>query len=985
MSAGPKPVRTSINSWNAEYIEQEYQRYLLDADSVGPDLKLFFQGFELALADQLQLPGVTPSTPTNGVRVDSPPPAPPPSTRRAEHSSVPVRITPGAGQPAGQASHFQAVVDDFIDSYRSYGHLVAKLDPFGRERERPLPLTLGYHELSGADLERPVDATALGIEHAVSLREVIERLEQTYCGSIGAEFMHIQSTEQRAWLLEHFESKGGRIPLSRGEKAQILELLTRAEAFEHFLGKRYPGDKRFSLEGSESLIPLLDWVLLTATEHEIEEVVLGMAHRGRLNVLNNIVGKSYQQVFTEFEETWVEDFDDGGGDVKYHRGYSGTRRFPNGRILHIALASNPSHLESVDPVVLGRCRAKQRLRGDTQRHRVIPMLIHGDAAVPGQGMVAEVLNLSQLEGYRVGGTIHVVVNNHIGFTTSPEDARTSRYCTDIAKFIDAPVLHVNGEDPEACVAAAKFALEYRQKFQRDIFIDLWCYRRYGHNEQDEQSFTQPIQTKLIRQKRSVLDEYADRLLNEGTINKADIQAIQHRLDEALEMAQAAARQSPYDPTIDPGSARWKGLTHGYSFEPAQTAVTREALAEVCAALGRVPEGFNVNRKLLPLLKSRANLLETGAISYADAEALAYGTLLIEGHPMRLTGQDVRRGTFSHRHAVLRDQETGEPYVPLNHIRRVCEAPFCPPDPNEPIQAKFCVYDSPLSEQAVLGFDYGYSLADPGMQVIWEAQFGDFANGAQVIIDQYLASAETKWDRWSGLIVLLPHGYEGAGPEHSSARMERFLKLCGGDNMEVVYPSTAAQTFHMFRRPVKRNFRKPLIVMTPKSMLRVPTSHIDELMNGRFEEILDDPMFARGGADRSGVKRVVICCGKFYWELDERRRELGRTDIAIVRVEQVHPFHHSLFRDILNRYPKSAERVYVQEEPRNAAAYLWVGDRMVAEMDLERPRYIGRPVSGSPATGSKRMHKIEQERILSEAIGPKPDAPAETKSKVAASV
>lgn len=973
MSAGPKPVKTSINGWNAEYIEQEYQRYLSDSNSVGPDLKLFFQGFELALADELRPAAEASGPPSNGDGLVAPSPMRPVATGQT------------ARAVAGQASHFQAAVDELIEAYRELGHMAAKLDPFGRPRERPAPLTMEYHGLCESDLDRPVDAAGLGFDAPVRLGDLIQRLEETYCGSIGVEFMHIQDMEQRAWLLERFERHGGRIELSRQQRAHILELLTRAETFERFLGKRYPGDKRFSLEGSESLIPLLDWLLEVATEHDVEEVVVGMAHRGRLNVLNNIVGKSYQQIFTEFEETWEEDFDDGGGDVKYHRGYSGTRKFSNGRILHLSLASNPSHLESVDPVVLGRCRVKQRLRGDTQRNRVIPLLIHGDAALPGQGMVAEVLNLSQLEGYRVGGTIHVAVNNQIGFTTSPEDARTSRYCTDIAKFIDAPVLHVNGEDPEACVAAASFAVEYRQRFQRDIFIDLWCYRRYGHNEQDEQSFTQPILAKLIRKKRSVLTEYAEQLLREGVISKADETSIRHRLDEALEHAQAAARQSPYDPTIDPGSARWKGLTHTYSHEPVNTAVSREALAEVCRALGRVPEGFNISRKLVPLMEARSKLLETGDISYADAEALAYGTLLIEGHPMRLTGQDVRRGTFSHRHAVIKDQETGEAYVPLNHIRRVSESPYDTGGPDDPVQAKFCIYDSPLSEQSVLGFDYGYSLGDPGMLVIWEAQFGDFVNGAQVIIDQYIASAETKWDRWSGLVMLLPHGYEGAGPEHSSCRLERFLKLCGGDNIQVVYPSTAAQAFHMFRRQVKRNFRKPLIVATPKSMLRVPTSHIDELMHGRFQEMLDDPMFEKEGEDRSKVQRLVICSGKIYWELDQRRRELGRKDIAMVRIEQIYPFHHELFGQILSRYPASAERVYVQEEPRNAAAYLFVSDRMMTDLGLERPRFIGRPESGSPATGSKRKHKIEQEQIISEAIGPKPEQDQAPQQKVAASV
>jgi 2-oxoglutarate dehydrogenase E1 component len=891
----------------------------------------------------------------------------------------------GFAQPGGQASHFQSAVDDLVNAYRTLGHIAARLDPFDRPREKPEPLTLAHHGLSDADLDRHVNAVGLGLAGEVTLRRIIERLEQVYCGTIGVEFMHIADTEQREWLVQRFESAGGGIALDRSQRHMILELLTRSESFERFLGKRYPGDKRFSLEGSESLIPLLEWTLMAATELDAEEIVLGMAHRGRLNVLNNILGKTHQQIFTEFEESWEEDFADGGGDVKYHRGYSGTRRFPNGRMLHLAMASNPSHLESVDAVVEGRCRAKQRLRGDTQRTRVIPLLVHGDAAVIGQGMVFEVLNLSQLEGYTTGGTIHVVVNNHIGFTTVPEDARSSRYCTDIAKAIDAPIFHVNGEDPEACVATAQFALEYRQKFKRDVFIDLWCYRRYGHNEQDEQSFTQPLLARDIRGKTSVLAGYTAHLLAAGHINEADVAAIQHRLDEALEQAQQAARESPNDPTIDPGSARWQGFVNAFSFEPTDTSVSRELLAEVCAGLGRVPEGFSLNKKLEPILAARRGLLESGQISYADAESLAFGTLLAEGNPIRLSGQDVRRGTFSHRHAVIRDVETGAPFIPLNHIRESTnQSQFDPKSLRPGEQAHFCIFDSPLSEQSVLGFEYGYSLADPNLLVLWEAQFGDFVNGAQVIIDQYIASAEAKWGRWSGLVLLLPHGYEGAGPEHSSCRIERFLKLCGNGNMQVIYPSTAAQAFHMFRRQLRRPFRKPLIVPTPKSLLRIPTSDISELMTGTFQEMLDDPAFERDGRDRSKVSRVVLCCGKIYWELDERRRQLGREDIAIVRVEQIYPFHHDLFAQILARYPQSAERVYAQEEPRNAAAYLFVADRMVNEMNMERPRYIGRPASGSPATGSKKKHKYEQEKIVSEAIGPKPEAAEGAGKKVLAS-
>jgi 2-oxoglutarate dehydrogenase E1 component len=960
MSAGPKPVRPSVNSWNADYLEEQFERYQSDPGSVTPDLQLFFQGFELALGNDLELPEGAPSPLITA-----------PSSPRFE----------GATGTTGD----EAIVEKLIQAYRDLGHLGADLDPLERSRDIPEPLNPAYYGLADSDLDREVDATTLGLTGRVTIRAVVEHLRSIYCGSIGAEFMHILDTEQREWLLDQFEGSGRQIVLSRQERVLILELLTRSDSFERFLGKRYPGDKRFSLEGSESLIPLTEWILMTATEHDVEEVVLGMAHRGRLNVLNNILGKTYQQVFTEFEESWDEDFVDGGGDVKYHQGYSGTRQFPNGRMLHLAMSSNPSHLESVDPVVMGRCRAKQRLRGDHERRRVIPLLMHGDAAVIGQGIVAECLNLYALQGYTVGGTIHIVVNNQIGFTTSSEDSRSTRYCTDAAKMIDAPVFHVNGDDPEACIAIARIALEYRQKFKRDVFIDMWCYRKYGHNEQDEQTFTQPLLAKAIRAHKGVLANYASRLLGEGVINDADIQAIKHRLAEALEQAQVAARETPDDPTIDPGSERWQGISNEFSFDPVETSVSRETLEEVCAALGHVPEGFNLNRKLKPLLKARASLLETGEISYADAETLAYATLLIERHPIRMTGQDVRRGTFSHRHAVLRDAETGESYTPLNNIRTVDESSLeCDPA-DQSCQAKLCIYDSPLSEASVLGFDYGYSLADPRMLVLWEAQFGDFVNGAQVIIDQYIASAEAKWERWSGLVMLLPHGYEGAGPEHSSCRMERFLELCGHDNIQVVYPSTAGQTFHMLRRQVHRSFRKPLIVMTPKSMLRIPTGHINDLMNDRFHEMLDDPYFADDDShDRSKVTRVILCCGKIYWELKERREKTGRTDIAIVRIEQVYPFHADLLREVLEGYPKDAKLMYVQEEPYNAGAFLFVSDKLQAVLGLDRPEYVGRPESGSPATGSKRLHKSQQDLILTRAVGPAPSSENKPGEKLAAS-
>jgi 2-oxoglutarate dehydrogenase E1 component len=978
MTTAPRPIARSVNGWSPDYLESRYRQYQTDPGSLTHAEQMFFAGFDLALAGELGLFGDARAS--NG---SAPAPIPVISTARNApviEPAAPVKVTPYAGRPAGQASHFQAVVDDLIMAYRQHGHLAAAIDPFGRPRPRPAELTLEHHQLSGADLDRQVDAGVPGAEGIVPLRTVIDRLERTYCGTIGVEFAHVTDTATRAWLFERFERSGGRILLSRGEKAHALERLIRSEMFERFLGKRYPGEKRFSLEGAESLIPLLDRLLETASDLGVEEIVLGMAHRGRLNVLNNVLGKTYEQIFTEFEETWLEDFDDSGGDVKYHRGYSGTRRFPNGRMLHLAMASNPSHLECVGAVVQGRCRAKQRLRADFERTRVIPVVIHGDAAVAGQGIVAEILNFSQLEGYTTGGTVHVVVNNQIGFTTVPEDARSSLYCTDVAKMIDAPILHVNGEDPEAVVSVARFAMEFRQEFRKDIFIDLQCYRKYGHNEQDETSFTQPILAELIREKRSVLDGYTQQLLDEGMINKADIEAIRMRLDEALEQAQRVVKANPHDPTIDPGSSRWVGLSHKFSFAPAETGVPMETLREVCAALGRTPEGFEVNRKLKPLLKARAELPETGEISYADAESLAYGTLLIEGVAVRLSGQDCRRGTFSHRHAVLRDATTGTPYIPLNHIRELGvigaeNPPGSIGSDGKARQAKFCVYDSPLSEASVLGFDYGYSLADPNMLVLWEAQFGDFVNGAQAIIDQFIATAEVKWERWSGLVMLLPHGYEGAGPEHSSCRLERFLKLCGNDNIQVAYPTTAAQTFHLIRRQLKRNFRKPLVVATPKSMLRVPTSRIEELTAGGFRELLDDPAFTVGldgnkALDKGKVRQITLCCGKLYHELDERRRMLGRKDVALIRIEQLYPFHREMLREILAGYPATAERVFAQEEPRNMGSYLFIADEMESYLGEKRPRYIGRPATASPAVGSKRIHKAEQEQILTETIGPR---------------
>ncbi len=940
MSTGPQAQRPSVNGWNAEYLDSQYQSYLKDPMSVPADIRAFLQGYELAQSS-----------------------------------------SPAAGISSGGGESLSPDLEKILVAYRGRGHLGAQLDPHGRPRPRPDALSLDWFGLTESDLDREVDARVIGQEGTITIREIIDRMEMLYLGTVGVEVLHVEDYEERAWLVHQWEAIDGRADLNKGEKFHILELLLNAGAFESFLQKRYPGEKRFSLEGSESLIPLLDQLLERLSEHGAEEVVLGMAHRGRLNVLSQILGKTYEQIFTEFEDTWNDEyFMDEGGDVKYHRGYSAARQFGNGKMLHLAMASNPSHLEAVGPVVEGRCRAKQRLRNDKDRSRVVPVVIHGDAAIAGQGIVAETLNFSQLEGYTTGGTVHVVVNNQIGFTTRPEDSRSTTYCTDIAKSIGAPIFHVNGEDPEAVVTVARLAAEYRDRYKKDVFIDLWCYRKYGHNEQDEQSFTQPILARLIKKMKPLMQTYAAKLRDEGVLSEHDHSLLKTRVDEVLDQAQQTAKSQPRDPVIDPGSMRWSGFEHAYSHEPADTAVDEDVLKYVCEALGTVPEGFEVNRKLKQLLESRSKLWDGQQISYADGEILAYGTLLAEGNAVRLSGQDSRRGTFSSRHAVLYDAESAKPYTPLNNISEPGifgdsdKGPGTIGSDGRKRQSKFCVYDSSLSEASVLAFEYGYSLADPSMLVCWEAQFGDFANGAQVIFDQFIASAQVKWERWSGLVVLLPHGYEGAGPEHSSARLERFLQLAGNNNMQIIHPSTGAQIFHALRRQVKRSFRKPLIVMTPKSLLRTPTSDVSELTQGRFHELMDDPKF-KDDADRKGVKKVVLCCGKIYHELAARREEIARKDVAIVRVEQVYPFHTELAREILAKYPKDAELCWVQEEPRNMGAFLFVSDLLRTHLDIQAIEYIGRDTSASTAAGSKKKDRAQQESILSRSIGPKPQEDA----------
>ena len=906
----------AVNAYSPDYIEGLYLQWKQDAASVGEDWNRFFLGFELGQD-------------AGG----------------------------GGSEPISTAHSLQGRVDSLIYHYRDIGHLAANLDPLGIDRPFPRSLTLETFTLSDANLDESFDPGTLPLPNPTPLRKIIELLEETYCRHIGVEYMHIQDRERRRWLQQRMEPVRNRPDVDTERKHKLLQNLINADGFEAFLRKRYVGKKRFGLEGGDSLIPLLDQIIECAQENNVSELAIGMAHRGRLNVLANILDKTFDQIFTEFEEAWTEDYLDGGGDVKYHQGYSTDRMTSSGEQLHLTLAPNPSHLEFVTSVVLGRCRAKQRLMGDTEREQVIPLMIHGDAAFPGQGVVAECFNMMKLDGYTVGGTLHVVLNNQVGFTTEPHDAFSGLYCTDIAKMIDAPIFHVNGEDPEACAWVAQLALEYRQAFKNDVVIDMWCYRRHGHNETDEPSFTQPLMYKLIREKRPVVEVYRDELIEQGELTEEEFEERYTALGERLEEAQARTKENPVDPLVDPFQDKWAGLRGEFDFDSPDTSVDLETIEKIARAIASTPDSFKVHKTIERGLKAR--LLPTegleGEVDWATAELLAYGSLLLDGHAVRLTGQDVERGTFSHRHSVLYDQETGEAWTGLNEI--------------DPGQAKFCVHNTPLTECAIVGFEYGYSLADPKMLIIWEAQFGDFGNGAQVIFDQFMASAELKWQRFSGLVLFLPHGYEGQGPEHSSARMERFLDLCADQNMQVCYPTTAAQLFHMLRRQILQPFRKPLVVMTPKSMLRLPWARCTtrDLVEGSFKTILDD-----AAADPSKVRELILCSGKVYHDLDARRKELKRDDLAIVRVEQLYPLDLESLKRVLARYGSPQNVIWVQEEPENSGAWRFMNSILRRDLGLE-PEYIGRDENASPAVGSSKVSNQEHEVILTSAVGP-PSAP-----------
>jgi len=884
------------------WIEDLYRQYLADPQQVSAEWRAYFTGFELG---QTQAP---------------------------------------AGGFDAEMAQKTAAVQSLIYRYRDLGHLIACTDPLSPCITDHPVLRLQAFGLDNSDLDRVFASLRFPTKQA-TLRDIIDLLRDTYCRSFGVEFMHIQNPEERQWLKERMEACRNRPQRSEKERLAIFEQLLEATRFEAFLHRKFPGQKRFSLEGGEAIIPTLSAVIDRSGASGVRTVVLGMSHRGRLNVLANILRKPLENMFSEFRDNMEFAFV-GDGDVKYHKGVSADIKTSGGQKVHLSLTNNPSHLEAVDPVVEGKARARQDDLGSSGPATVLPLLIHGDAAFAGQGMVAEVLNLSQLEGYRTGGTLHLILNNQIGFTTLPEDARSTLYATDIAKMLMVPIFHINGEDPEAAAWAATLAFDYRQQFGKDVVLELICYRKYGHNEGDEPNFTQPLMYERIRQRPLVADLYRDQLLADG-IAAESLDAIDNeinaRLDNALERP----------PATDPGlgfAGKWAHLKRDYSDKQPATAVPRKSLLALAKKLATLPEGFTPHPKVEKLLLERHSALtENTPLDWGNGETLAYATLLAEGHLIRLSGQDSRRGTFNHRHAVVHDIKTGAAYTPLEGV--VAK------------DARFHVYDSLLSEVAVLGFEYGYSLENPNGLVIWEAQFGDFANGAQVIIDQFISSGISKWDRSSGLTLFLPHGYEGQGAEHSSARIERYLQLCAEYNMLVANPTTPAQLFHLLRRQLKLPFRRPLIVFTPKSLLRHPLcrSPLAEFTDGSFQRVIVDPL------PKKGLKRLILCSGKLYYELLEKRNAEKRPDIALVRIEQLYPLDEVALEALFAACPDDVELCWVQEETANGGAWAHLAPQL--QRLAGRPlRYIGRPAGAATAVGSHRLHKELQDILLAAACG-----------------
>jgi 2-oxoglutarate dehydrogenase E1 component len=916
-------MKSSVSArLNADLMEEKYVRWCDDPRSVETTWAAFFEGFELGTAQPAQ---------------------------------------PASGDPAAEGEargdlRFHGKVVSLVYNYRTLGHTQADINPLG-DPERNPRLSLEQFGLKESDLDLEAATPFFRKGGRMKLRDLVEALEATYSGAIGFEFMHIHNTTVRHWVRERIEARVLRDTDSAERKIEAVRWLLESESFESFVGKKFLGEKRFSLEGGEGTMVLLNTLLNQCPAEDVLAIDMGMAHRGRLNVLANFVAKSLPTILYEFTPNYVPDLVAGDGDVKYHLGYESVRQLPDGEV-RVSLAANPSHLEAVNSIVEGKARARQRQIGDdgvkTDRKRVLPILLHGDAAFAGQGSVAEVLNLSQLPGYRTGGTIHIIINNQIGFTTMPADARSSSYATDVAKMIEAPILHINGEEPMELYWAARFAMDFRQRFGRDIVLDMYCYRRQGHNETDQAAFTQPHTYSQLRDRRTVGQLYKKRLVDEGVLESEQAEQMEREILDNLEAGykKMLEYESAGDRTVFSGSTAV--AQPRYTHAPVPTGISGDMLAHVGEVLTTVPDGFNLHPTLAKrFIPRRREALENGGpIDWAFAEALAWGSLLLEGNPVRLSGQDCRRGTFSQRHAVFYDSESRERYIPLQNL--------------SDDQAKFCVYNSLLSEMAVLGFDYGYSLGAPNMLTMWEAQFGDFSNGAQVIIDQFISSAESKWQTPSDLVLLLPHGYEGMGPEHSSARLERFLQLCAEKNMVVGNFTTPAQYFHALRRQKRRDFRKPMILMTPKSLLTRPeaVSDLDDLTDGAcFQEILPDP---KTFEHPERVNRIVFCTGKVYYDLVAHRDEQEIDSAAIIRIEQLYPFHRELLEMLVGEFPRAEKFVWCQEEPLNMGAWSYVFPRLEKTFDC-RVRYAGRGRASSPAAGSKAVHYREQKALIAKAF------------------
>ncbi len=922
---------------NAVAVEALYEQYIANPDAVSDGWRHYFR----TLGDGQ---GEVPHTPIRQRLLER--------ARTSRGNAQPAIVAPSSIKAAEEK---QSAVSRLIQVYSLRGHQIADLDPLTLQ-ERPVPgvLKLDYLGLAEADMEEEYFTGGLAGtgNRRMRLRDIYALLKKIYCGKIGAEFAHVSRSRERLWLKKHFEQGAVSSGLEDSERRWLLDQLTAAEGMERYLHTRFVGQKRFSLEGGESLIPMLDDLIQQGGKGGVREFVIGMAHRGRVNVLVNVLGKSPEELFEEFEGNIDLDEIKRSGDVKYHMGFSADMKTPGGNV-HIVLAFNPSHLEIVNPVVEGSVRARQQRRGDLERQEVIPVLVHGDAAFCGQGVVTETFQMSQTNGFRTGGTIHIVINNQIGFTTSrPSDARSTPYCSDVAKMIEAPIFHVNGDDPEAAIFVTRLALEYRQKFKKDVVIDLVCYRRHGHNEADEPAVTQPVMYSKIRNHKTTRELYAERLIAAGLTDSAGVQQLQEDYRERLDRGEPVPK-SLLGMIGDEFTVDWRPYLSGDWDDPVDTTISPALVAELGKAITSMPAGFMPHGRVQRIIAERVKMAAGEVdMDWGFAETMAYAALIKDGHDCRIVGQDSSRGTFFHRHAVLHNQANRQEYTPLEHIS------------DRP--ASFRVIDSLLSEEAVMGFEYGYATTEPNTLVVWEGQFGDFANGAQVVIDQFISSGEAKWGRMCGLTLFLPHGYEGQGPEHSSARLERFLQLCAEHNIQVCVPSTPAQMFHMLRRQMLRSYRKPLIVMTPKSLLRhkMAVSKLSTLSDGSFQLIIPD----RSGIDATKTHRIIFCSGKVYYDLVEARQIHKMTDVAIVRLEQIYPFPVEKFAQIIASYPNASAIVWCQEEPQNQGAWYQIRHRLQNPLgDHQHLYYAGRTESAAPASGIFKLHLQQQQALVEAAL------------------